>query len=303
MAALAQMAPSITSGTSFSVEEGSTAVATLSATDPQGDALTWNIADPAGPDGALFTLSETGALAFLDAPDFDDPGDSDTDRVYEVTVQVSDATNAVTADLEVTVTDVSPALDGPTTATYAEGNRGMRVATYTVDDGDTWSLAGDDAAKFTVVGGYLRFVDPPDYESASDQGTDNVYSVTVQAGDGTTSETTDVAVTVTNVEEPGVVTLSPPRPKLGTALMAAVTDPDGVNGTPAWRWERANGREGWTVIDGATGASHTPTAADADRYLRATATYTDGLGAGKSAGATASAPARVRALRCHRTPS
>ena len=55
MAALAQMAPSITSGTSFSVEEGSTAVATLSATDPQGDALTWNIADPAGPDGALFT--------------------------------------------------------------------------------------------------------------------------------------------------------------------------------------------------------------------------------------------------------
>ena len=281
------MAPSITSGTSFSVEEGNTAVATLSATDSDGDALTWSIADPAGSDGALFTLSETGALAFLDAPDFEDPGDSDPDRVYEVTVQVSDATNAVTADLEVTVTDVSPALAGPTTATHAEGNRGMRVATYTVDDGDTWSLAGDDAAKFTVVGGYLRFVDPPDYESASDQGTDNVYSVTVQAGDGTTSETIAVAVTVTNVGEPGVVTLSPPRPKFGTALMATVTDPDGVNGTPAWRWERANGREGWAVIDGATGASYTPAAADADRYLRATATYTDGLGAGKSAGAIA----------------
>ena len=127
----------------------------------------------------------------------------------------------------------------------------------------------------------------PEKYTASDAGSNNVYNVTVSASDGTTTESIAVTVTVTNVEEPGVVTLSPLRPKLDTPIVASVADPDTLNGTPAWQWERANGREGWEAIDGATAASYTPTAADADRYLRATATYADGLGAGKTAPAMA----------------
>ena len=283
--------PVITTTSPILVSENETAVATLTASDDDtaSDQLTWTI--PSGEDGGAdaghFTLSEAGILAYSAAKDYEDPDDADADGTYEVTVQVSDGDNPATADILVTVTDLAPALTGPATTSHAEGRRGMRLAAYRVVDGDDWSLAGNDSALFTIADGFLRFVDPPDYENASDAGNDNVYDVTVRAGDGTTTESIAVAVTVTNAEEAGVATLSPLRPKLDTPLVASLADPDTLSGTPAWQWERANGREGWEAIDGATAASYTPTAADADRYLRATATYTDGLGAGKTAQATA----------------
>ena len=278
-------APVITSASALSVDEGSVAVATLTATDADGDRLTWSITGADANDGALFTLGASGELGFLEAPDYEDP--KDADGVYEVTVQVSDATDVATADLNVTVLNVAPALAGPATASQAEGNRGLRLAAYTVDDDVTWTLTGGDAANFTIAGGFLRFVDPPDYENAADGDGDNVYGVTVNATDGTTTETTDVAVTVTDVEEPGSVTLSPLKPKVGTALTATLVDPDAPISATTWVWERNAGREGWKTIAGATSATYTPTAADGDRYLRATANYTDGFGGGKSVQATA----------------
>ena len=120
-------------------------------------------------------------------------------------------------------------------------------------------------------------------------------SVTVQADDGAATETVAVAVTVTDIDEPGVVTLSPLKPKLGAALTAKLADPDPVTGTTTWLWERNKGREGWETIDGATSASYTPTAADGDRYLRATATCADGFGGSKTA--QAMAPHAVIAYR------
>ena len=282
-------APEITSATTVTVDENDTAVATLTATDTDTDTaqLTWSIPAAGGVDGDAFSLTEAGELTFATAPDYETAADTDEDNVYEVTVQVSDGVNATTAALEVTVADVAPGLAGPATANHPEGKRGLRIAAYTVADGDTWSLTGDDAAKFTITGGFLRFVDPPDHENAADADTDNVYNVTVEADDDTTTETTDVAVTVTDGDEPGAMTLSSTKPKRGTALTATLTDPDTVSGTPTWLWERNNGREGWETIAGATSASYTPTAADGDRYLRATATYTDGLGSDKTAQAMA----------------
>ncbi len=274
--------PSITSPPEFSVVEGVTAVATLMATDANDDQLIWALAAAPGADGARFSLSATGELAFVVAPDYEDPDDIDADRVHAVSVAVSDATETTTQDLSVTVTNLAPGLTGPTTASHPEGNLGIRIAAYEVEDGGDWSLAGSDSALFAITDGFLRFFDPPDYENPTDDGDDNVYDVIVRAGDGTTTETIDVAVTVANVDEPGMVTISPLRPKLGRPLVASVADPDTLDGTPAWQWERANGREGWEVIDGATAASYTSTAADTDRFLRATATYTDILGTGKT---------------------
>ena len=51
-----------------------------------------------------------------------------------------------------------------------------------------------------------------------------------------------------------------------------------------WSWERSqNGTSSWTLISGETSATYTPVAADETRFLRATASYTDGEGSGKSA--------------------
>ena len=185
-------APAITSAAEFEVEEGMTAVATVTATDSDADPLTWSIPSgtAGGADASKFTLSEAGDLSFVQAPDYENAVDANTDNVYEVTVQVSDGTASTTADLEVTVSNVSPGLAGPATASHAEGKRGLRIAAYSANDDVTWSLAGDDAAKFTITDGFLRFVDPPDFENAADANTDNIYNVTIQAADGTTTETT-----------------------------------------------------------------------------------------------------------------
>ena len=93
--------------------------------------------------------------------------------------------------------------------------------------------------------------------------------------------------------EDGAVTFSSVRPSLGTALTASVADPDMDSAhaeTVTWTWERSRGRTGWAVISGATAASYTPTAADSESYLRATASYTDRLDSGRSASAVTSYP-------------
>ena len=97
----------------------------------------------------------------------------------------------------------------------------------------SWSLVGTDAGAFDISkGGVLMFKKSPDFEMAMDDGTDNMYSVTVQATDGTRKMgMKEVMVEVTNVEEPGMVTLSALRPQSATAFTATLTDPDdGITG-------------------------------------------------------------------------
>ncbi|MBC7820853.1 MAG: hypothetical protein IAG10_28545, partial [Planctomycetaceae bacterium] len=63
---------------------------------------------------------------------------------------------------------------------------------------------GADAAKFSISsGGVLTFNAAPDYEAPTDAGVDNVYNLTVTASDNADGTTTqNIAVTVTNVDEP-----------------------------------------------------------------------------------------------------
>ena len=83
----------------------------------------------------------------------------------------------------------------------------------------------------------LTFKEAPNYEKPTDANKDNAYKVKVVARDdaGHKSET-DVTVVVTNVNEPGKVTLSSIQPAVGTPLTATVTDPDGDVTNVIWQW-------------------------------------------------------------------
>ena len=96
--------PQITSGSSFTVVEGGTAVATLTATDEDTDTadLTWTLSG--GADQAQFSLTSAGVMSFASAKDFEAPDDANTDGAYGVSVQVSDGQRTDTADLTVTLT-------------------------------------------------------------------------------------------------------------------------------------------------------------------------------------------------------
>jgi len=70
-------------------------------------AITYSI--DGGADAAKFNInSTTGALTFKAAPDFENPGDSNRDNIYEVSVKATDAGGLASSKLiKVTVTDVS----------------------------------------------------------------------------------------------------------------------------------------------------------------------------------------------------
>ena len=152
----------------------------------------------------------------------------------------------------------------------------------------TYSLRGIAAGLFDVdaSSGQLLTKAALDYE------TEASYSVIVAVSDGKNANGRPdnqrdnyitVTITVTNEDEPGTVALSASDPAVGTALTAALTDPDGGVARVSWSWERSADQTAWTAIPGAASAAYTPVAADKGSYLRATASYTDGHGRGKSA--------------------
>ena len=156
------------------------------------------------------------------------------------------------------------------------------------DDVPTWSVAGPDGGKFTAVGGELKFKAKPDYENPTDANTDNVYEVTVQATDGDGNRGMKaVKVTVVNENEDGVVTLSKTQPRVGIAVTASLTDPDGSISGRTWEWSINGATAEDATSDGpikdANADTYTPKAEDVGGTLTATASYTDGHGSEKMA--------------------
>ena len=240
---------------------------------------------------------------------------------------------------------------------YDENDDGA-VATFTSEDPEgaevEWDVTGLDAADFEIsTTGVLTFMEPPDYESATDRPHDaidlnddgdttddgedattmanNMYRIMVRAtemrdsGETRRALSTERAVTiiVVNVDEPGMVELQWLEPEVHTEITATLTDPDYPDGVPddavKWTWYISKVRglpsvttdNHWTDVTGnmdtrveaatiQTGDATTmyrPLGVDADnrtddddntdpglplhegKYLRAVATYNDGLGA------------------------
>ena len=120
-----------------------------------------------------------------------------------------------------------------------------------------------------------------------------------------TSEAT-AAVEVFKAEDrPGTVSLFSARPRVGTVVSAALSDPDGLEGggsgpaaslgAVSWSWARSSDGTVWTRVEAyGEGDSYVPTEEDEGMLLRAEASYTDGHGSGKSAQAVSSAVVGAR---------
>ena len=197
----------------------------------------------------------------------------------------------------------APAVFAQENIDYPE-NGTDQVASFSATDADgdpiTWSLSGPDAALFEISSdGVLTFKDSPNYESPADTGGDNIYNVTVNASGGST----DVVVTVTNVDEMGSVSLDDLQPQAGASVSATLRDPDGDPSETAWQWSKSMDQAEWTDIDGATSATYAPSTDDIDYYVRATATYSDGLGTGRDSASAESTFAVERRPAANSQPS
>ena len=264
---------------------------TVRATDPENDILTYTLT---GGNTQHFDI-DTSTGQILTKSDLN----HETRDSYSVTVSVTDSKNtqgnddpAVDATIEVTINVIdeneSPEISGATTTSWNENTTGT-VASYRAEDPEsattTWTVHGTDSTHFGIasrgnsnVNGDLYINTVPDYEDK------NFYRVTVRVSDGQNIADLDVTVTITNVDEPGDVTLSPSSPEVGTQVDASLTDPDRLVSTTGWAWRRSSDKSNWgSPIAGATGSAYTPVNADEGNYLRATASYDDGEGTSKSA--------------------
>ena len=202
------------------VDENSTAVTTVVATDADGPSITYRIVG--GADAAQFSIDGvTGELAFLQAPDFENPTDADHDGDYQVIVEASDGLNGDRQTLSVVaanLNDNSPVITsngGGASAALTLDENSISVAVVAASDADgtapTYLIAGGaDANLFTVdaVTGQLSFAQAPDFENATDANHDNVYEVIVEANDGATADQQAFTITIANTNDSAPVITS-----------------------------------------------------------------------------------------------
>ena len=243
-------------------ENGTGAVYTFRARDPQGRPVSWMVT---GPDSHAFAISSSGVLTFRSPPDFESPADAGGNNVYEFTVVATDDQSLTdTLDVVVTVSDVNegPEVSGSQSLSFVENQATDRIlATYAATDPEDpsavisrWSLSGSDAGDFTVSGGgELSFRNVPDFERPADSGRDNVYNFSVRASDGRNYGYLEVTVTVEDVNEAPVITTmsrtSFSYRESGTATIYtfSATDPEG--GTIVWSTGGADGDDFAVTVD------------------------------------------------------
>ena len=259
----------------------------VAANDVNFDALTYSLS---GTDAASFEIdANSGQLRLASGVSLDFEGK----KSYRVTVSVSDGADQNddpddviddTINVVVSVTNVNeaPVVSGDTSPSIAE-NSSAAIATYTGADPErdtlAWSVSSND---FWISSrGQLYFASPPDYEDGNTS-----FSIRVTATDpGGLAGSLDVTVTVTDVEEAGVLTLSPPRGWPGTRFDTTLSDDDGSVSGESWQWARSTNRSSWQDIAGATSDFYTAGADDVGSYLRVSVEYSDGRGGNKSASA------------------
>ena len=151
-------------------ENATAALAVYTAMDPEGEIVTLSLM---GDDAGLFELAAdtvtdannvSQALSFKKSPDFEMPGDRNTDNLYEVTIRASDGTlnadrmvvvkvNNVDEDGTVTISPENPTAGTELTATLTDTEGGVSASGQI--SGESWTWSRDAAADFQLENGTL----------------------------------------------------------------------------------------------------------------------------------------------------
>ena len=184
-------------GATDSVNEGTTAVETLSATSDSSGTCSYSIVG--GVDSGDFSISGA-ALSFSSAPDYENPNDANSDNIYSVQIRATDSADSATTDLtlSVTVNDLTLAITGSQSFSVLEtASVGTEIGTVTLssDTADAWAiLSGNTGSAFSLdsSNGVLTTAAGLDYETLSS------YTLQVLAANGDESDIEAVTISVTN---------------------------------------------------------------------------------------------------------
>jgi hypothetical protein len=184
----------------------------LAFTNQNGISGSWNAGT------GVLTLSGSATVAQYQAAlrsiTYINSSDNPSTATRTVSFVVSDGaanSNTGTRDIGIAAVNDAPVIgsDGAGSSAsiaVAEGQTVVTTVTSSDVDGGTamYSIGGGaDAARFVIdsATGVLSFVAAPDFEAPTDAGGDNVYDVTVQVSDGALTDSQNIAVTVTAVND------------------------------------------------------------------------------------------------------
>ena len=242
--AAANAAPTFTSSATAEVEENTTTVLTVVATDSDTADSVTGYALTGGADQAQFAIDATsGVLTFGTEPDYEDPTDAEPDNSYVVIVQATsgagDRALTATQTITVTVTDVAEAPAAPAAPTFpsatassltvswaAPTNAGPAITDYDVrwrvkGSGATWTELEDTTDSTDLSATITGLAAATEYEvqvrAENAEGT-GAWS---PSGDGTTNAVANAAPTFTSPATASVV-----EHATTTVLTVVATDSD-----------------------------------------------------------------------------
>ena len=190
-----------------SIDENILNVLTVTVEDIEGDSIGFSLS---GNDADKLSISTSGSISFKSNPDFEAPNDSNSDNVYEITIEASDGVDTVTEDLVITILDVqnegNPIIEGLSSLSVNE-NETISIS-FTVsdpqDDAISYSLSGVDKDLFTLNfdGSNATLTSgSKDYELPEDSDGNNVYLISVNFSDDLNTSTQEVEIAVNNLND------------------------------------------------------------------------------------------------------
>ena len=222
------LVPEVDAGADQSVSSGTTVELLGRVSDSDGSVvdITWQQES-----GSIVSLSSTSTLA----TSFTAPSDNSSELTLVFQLSATDDRGDSATD---TVT-VLVAADQDPTIVYrvdvAENSNGTIHVATTMDpeqESLTYSLSGTDADDFAIdsSSGAISFVSTPDYETPTDTNTDNVYELTFEVSNGTTTTLQELVITVIDVDEAPTITsaasASVSENTTTTIYSATATDPE-----------------------------------------------------------------------------
>ncbi|MCV6630801.1 MAG: gliding motility-associated C-terminal domain-containing protein, partial [Flavobacteriaceae bacterium] len=179
-----------------------------------------------GADASKFNLNSNTGVVSLSAKNFEDPLDSNTDNIYDISLMLRDSDgNSDIESWSVRVTDVIElrSLTIETEESIEQMEHSSWSSMAAVVGGDpigqlTYTLEGLDAAHFTVDSqiGVLSNTDL-DFESPLDSNTDNIYTFELRVTDSD-DNTATVSIVYEVTDDPSDVEIDPALEEIGDLL-------------------------------------------------------------------------------------
>jgi len=239
--------PVISSTKIDDIEEGTTLVATISASDPDANtSLTYTLISTK--DAGLFTIgAKTGVIKFKATPDHEKPRDSGSNNSINFSVQVSDGALVAVQEYSFDIVNRNepPSFDTTTPSINDIGNLeegNTKIASISASDSDRndsliYSLINSVGAKdeglisVNKETGVVSFKVSPDYEKPIDNGLNNSINFSVQVSDGSLIDVQEYSFAITNKNEAPVITTTSFSISENNVTVGAISASDVDSGT------------------------------------------------------------------------